>query len=266
MALPDAALALLALHPSRFVAERDALAAALAREGDAAGAAAVRKLRRPVGLAWVLNRLARERPREVEALIAAGVRLRAGQRRAVAGSGAEEMRAASAELQEKARELRAAIPALTSGAPRRLSQGELGRAELLLRVAASAPDGAGAELRRGALVREPAAGAAGLGGLAVLSGGTPTPAGGGPPSGRGAARREESATSRRDAAARERAVAVRQARELAAARRELARAEARAARAARAAASAEARARALRQRAETASADAAARRSALREP
>ncbi|HET9597895.1 MAG TPA: hypothetical protein VFP65_20075, partial [Anaeromyxobacteraceae bacterium] len=59
--IPEAAAALLAVPPARFTAERDALARRLASDGDPAAAAAVRKLRRPVGLAWLLNRVARER-------------------------------------------------------------------------------------------------------------------------------------------------------------------------------------------------------------
>lgn len=62
MAVPAAAEALYALPPSRFVAERNALAKALAAKGDPA-AAAVRKLARPTGLAWAMNRLARDRSR-----------------------------------------------------------------------------------------------------------------------------------------------------------------------------------------------------------
>jgi hypothetical protein len=51
---------LAAVPPARFVAERERLAAALARAGDRPGAGAVRKLRKPTRSVWVLNQLARD--------------------------------------------------------------------------------------------------------------------------------------------------------------------------------------------------------------
>jgi hypothetical protein len=243
--LPDSARDLLALPPSRFVAERNALAKALGARGDAA-AATVRALRRPVGLAWVMNRLARDRPDDVAALLAAGDRLRRGQRRALAGEGADELRAGEAELRRHARALRdAAAPLLGAKGGAGLS-----RLELLLRIAASAP-AAREALRAGILEREPEAEPIDLSGLAIVEGG----AGGrrAPPS-KGAAGAEGMEKARERAAARAHDAALR------AARAELARADAAARRAEGDAGRAEAAAR----RAEEAARRAAERAETLR--
>jgi hypothetical protein len=169
--LPDAGLALLALPPDRFTAERDALAARLASAGDAAEAAEVRRLRRPVGLAWLLNRVARARPREVTALFEAGDRLRAGQRQAMAGGGARALREAEEALRSAARALRTEARALAEEVGRAPDPSALARLELLLRLVASAPGEARDALRRGVLEREPDVAAGDLSGLAVVLGG-----------------------------------------------------------------------------------------------
>lgn len=77
-----------------FVRERDALAKARESMGDAAGAARVRALRKPVVSAWALNRLAREEPDAVNDLAALGDRLRSAQRRAISGADVEPLREA----------------------------------------------------------------------------------------------------------------------------------------------------------------------------
>jgi hypothetical protein len=169
--LPDEAQALLALPPARFTAERDAVAARLAATGDPA-ASAVRKLRRPVGLAWVLNRLALELPRELEALLAAGDEVRAGTRRAVSGAGAGALRAAEQALRERARQLRMDAERILAGEGRPPQTAALSRVELLLRVAAT---GAARELlRAGGLLREPEVGGEDLSGFTVVAGGSAT--------------------------------------------------------------------------------------------
>jgi asparagine synthetase B (glutamine-hydrolysing) len=253
--LPEPARDLLALPPSRFVSERNALAKALSARGDAA-ASAVRALRRPVGLAWVMNRLARDRPEDVAALLAAGDRLRRGQRRALSGEGAEELRAGEAELRGTARALRDAAAPLLGGK----GSAGLSRLELLLRIAASTP-AAREALRAGVLEREPEAEAVDLSGLAVLEGGG---------SGGSARRAKRGARAAGQEEARERAgrrahdAALRAARATlaradAAARRaeaDAARAEAAARRAQEAASRAATRAEALRRRAEAARAEA----------
>lgn len=274
MDLPPEAAALLAVPPSRFGAERAAAARALADRGDPA-AAAVRKLRRPVGLAWVLNRLSRDHPRELRALLGAGDRLRAGQRRALSGQGAEALREAEGALRGAARALRLEADRLLAAEGRPAPAATLARIELLLRVAAT---GAAREpLAAATLAREPEVGDAGLSGLTVLAGGLPAgPPGPAPRSvarrgrdGRGAPRRGAAGDAReRERRGRdERKRAAQAAREAErrrkehdraarAAHREAARAAARAGREERAAEEAERRAREARGRAAEARAEA----------
>jgi hypothetical protein len=255
--VPRAAESLYALSPSRFTAERDALAKALAEKGER-GADAVRKLRRPVGLAWVLNRLARERPRDMEALVAAGERLRSGQRQALSGRGADAFRAAEDEVRQRARTLRTEAERILAGEGKPPSPAALARLELLLRVTASAPGPTRDALTRGVLAREPEIAPGELAGFAVLPGGRGTPTGDAATRGakdrRTAARAAPPDERRARAAEREaraEAERIRRERQRAAAR---ARREADAARAAaereeRAAAAAEERARDARRRA-----------------
>jgi hypothetical protein len=168
MDLPDAAQALLALPPARFAAERKAVAARLAAERDPA-APRVRKLRRPLGLAWVLNRLARERPREVAHLLDAGDQVRAGTRRAVSGAGAGALRAAEQSLRDRARALRLEAEGILAAEGRTPSPAAVARVELLLRVAATG--GEAEALRQGELLREPEAGGSDLSGFTIVAGG-----------------------------------------------------------------------------------------------
>jgi hypothetical protein len=250
--VPRAAEPLLALPPSRFTAERDALASALARKGDA-DAAAVRKLRRPVGLAWVLNRLARERPREVASLVAAGERLRAGQRRALSGRGADELRAAEDELRGGARALRAEAERILAAEGKPPAATALARVELLLRVAAAVPGPARDALTRGVLFREPDIVPGELGGFAVLQGGrTAADAPARPLARRRAEPRETSAAAEREARRREKRDRRERQRAAARARRAAELARAAAEREERAAAAATDRARRARERADRA--------------
>src|SRR3954452_14051622 len=103
------------LPPEDFTAERNALAAELRAEGDSAGAAAVKTLRKPTAAAWAVNQLARSEPDLVEALLGAGGELRQAQRQAASGKGAAQLRAA-AEAE------RAAVEALMGAAPAALGR------------------------------------------------------------------------------------------------------------------------------------------------
>lgn len=251
MELPTEAIALLGLPPARFSAARAEVARTLAQRGDRA-AGVVKKLRRPVGVAWVLNRLSHDHPAEVRALLAAGDRLRAGQRRAVSGAGGEALREADAAVRQRARALRLVAERLLAAEGRPASGATLARIELLLRVAASGP--AREALAAGTLEREPEVGEAGLSGLTLLAGGTaPPPAGAAPPrsgrrEGARAAATRPLAREARDAARRRRE----HARAVAAAHTAAAKASARADREERAAEQAERRAREARERAASA--------------
>jgi hypothetical protein len=187
--IPPAAAPLLALPPARFGAARDALARRLA-EGHDPAAGAVRKVRRPVGLAWVLNRLARDHPREVEALLEAGDAVRSRTRAALAGRAAPDLRAADERLHAAARTLRLAAEAVVRDEAARVAPSALARLELLLRLAASGDRALRDAFRGGLLEREPEAGDAGLAAFGAL------PAGGR----RGEASRHREAGSRPEAA------------------------------------------------------------------
>jgi hypothetical protein len=255
---------LLALPPDRFVPERNALAQRLAADGDARAAAEVRKLRRPVGLAWLLNRVAQERPREVEALLAAGDRLRTGQRQAIAGGGARALRDAERDLREAARSLRDAAAASASKVGRAPAGAALGRVELLLRFVAAAPGSVRDALRHGALEREPEIAAGDLSGLSLLPGGAPAGRAARPARAADGRERKRRARAEQEAQERARREAERRARgERATAEREArARGRARAA-AERAVARAEAEADAARRRLATTEAKVAKARAAL---
>lgn len=67
---------LYAVDPSAFVARREALVKALRAAGDAEGAAEMHALRRPSLVAWSVNQVARDRARDVDALVRAGEELR----------------------------------------------------------------------------------------------------------------------------------------------------------------------------------------------
>ncbi|HEX9049835.1 MAG TPA: hypothetical protein VF841_04815, partial [Anaeromyxobacter sp.] len=166
---PDAIARLLATPPRRFTAAR--ADAARAREHAGESADGVRKLRRPTGLAWLMNRLALDRPDDVAALLAAGDRVRAGQRRAIAGGGAETLRAAGSELRDRARALRLAGAEVLREEGLPASQAALSRLELLMRTVATAPGAPRDALRDGRLEREPELAPGDLSGFAVVAGG-----------------------------------------------------------------------------------------------
>lgn len=96
---------LYALPLERFTPERDALAKELAADGDRAGAARVKALRKPVVAAWAVNALVREDPEGVRALIELGDSLRSAHRRAVSGGDVEPFRAATEERRRLVGEL-----------------------------------------------------------------------------------------------------------------------------------------------------------------
>jgi hypothetical protein len=86
---------LFGLPPEEFVAARDELARRLKREGDAEAARRVKALRRPSLSAWAVNQLARRQRAGLGPLLAAGERLRAAHQAALAGEGADKLRAAA---------------------------------------------------------------------------------------------------------------------------------------------------------------------------
>lgn len=73
------------LPPGDFTAVRNALAKRLRAEGRKAEAALVAKLRRPPATAWALNKVAREQPGVIDAVLDAGTGLRAATDDALGG-------------------------------------------------------------------------------------------------------------------------------------------------------------------------------------
>ncbi|MFN8232480.1 MAG: hypothetical protein U0V56_03070 [Actinomycetota bacterium] len=95
MSAPDLT-ALYREPPETFIARRDAMARELKEAGDHAGAAAVRKLRRPTVAAWALNRLAADDPEGVGELLASGAALSDAQRDVIGGGSPAGLHDASA--------------------------------------------------------------------------------------------------------------------------------------------------------------------------
>jgi hypothetical protein len=140
---------LFGLPPEAFVAARDDLARRLRREGDAEAARRVKRLRRPPLSAWAVNQLARGRGRGpgLGRLLAAGGRLRAAQAAALAGEGADELRAAAkAEREAVAGLVRSAMQLLgEAGHP--ATDATRARVAATLHAASASPEAA--ELLRG---------------------------------------------------------------------------------------------------------------------
>jgi hypothetical protein len=156
--------------PETFIASRDALARELKAAGDDAGAATVKKLRRPTVAAWALNRLAAEEPEHVEELLASGRVLSEAQRSVIGGG-------SPAELHDATARRRMLVAELTKGAAAVLR--EAGRSpdahlEDLqgMLEAASVEPAAGERLRTGTIERTVRP-SSGFGpGLAVVDAGT----------------------------------------------------------------------------------------------
>jgi hypothetical protein len=151
--------------PEAFVSERDALAERLRQAHQSEAAATVAKLKKPVATAWAVNRLAREQPDALAALLTAAARLRTAQKRALGGTGgrAEVGAAQSAE--------REAVSTLVTAARTQLdppvSGTALERLGQTLRAAAADPE-LREVLEHGRLVNEVhAAGFEAVGGMEV---------------------------------------------------------------------------------------------------
>jgi hypothetical protein len=78
--------------PERFVAARNDLSARLKSAGDTQGAKEVAALRRPSVAAWAVNRIARDRPQDIEALIGLGKSLSVAQREVAKEGGVDRLR------------------------------------------------------------------------------------------------------------------------------------------------------------------------------
>jgi len=144
---------LYALPLDEFTARRNELAKRLKKEGDADAAEQVTALVKPSVPAWTINQLARRQKKEVQALLAHGTRLRKAQERALAGGGADALKAAQAEERESMRDLMQRATAILEEAGRPATRTVLERIRATL-GAAVLTDPERAALKAGRLTSE----------------------------------------------------------------------------------------------------------------
>ncbi|MDW5593094.1 hypothetical protein VSS74_02010 [Conexibacter stalactiti] len=96
--------------PDSFVAARDALAKQLRVDGDRAGAARVRALRRPTRAAWAINLAVRQHPDAAQELTDAAGCLGDAQRELLTGGDPSHLREAQARVDAACDTLTAAVP------------------------------------------------------------------------------------------------------------------------------------------------------------
>jgi hypothetical protein len=141
--LADVVSDLYALPPEDFVAARDVAAKRARAAGDRGLAAEIGKLRRPTVGAWVVNRLARQRPELVGELLELGEALRSAQR---------DLR--GDELRELSMRRRAAVAGLSREAIRLVGRANLPVAEIQATFTAALADPVVAEqVRAGRLTK-----------------------------------------------------------------------------------------------------------------
>ncbi len=136
-----------------FTKARDALARSTAKEGDKAGAAAIKALRKPSIPAWALNQVARRHPDAVGHLLEAGDRLRRAQTSALEGGDPVELREAGRAEAAQVDSLAGLARTILADAGRGVSDAQHDRVVATLRAAAVDPVG-GEQLRRGVLATE----------------------------------------------------------------------------------------------------------------
>ncbi|WP_298459241.1 hypothetical protein [uncultured Cellulomonas sp.] len=143
------ALELYRLAPGEFTAARNARAKEARAAGDRALATVVTGMRRPSVAAWAVNLLVRERPDDVEQLLATGTRLRAAQ----AAMDGAALRDLARVQHEQLAALRAEADELAAAAGQRLSEPVRQALDATLR-AAMADAGATGAVRTGLLTTE----------------------------------------------------------------------------------------------------------------
>ena len=205
---------LYAVPPHEFTRERDALAAALAKQGHPDQAREVRRLRRPSASLWAVNQLAHAEPSRLGAFLDAVAEVRRAQLRdpRAAAEAAQQQRGERDALVERAGALLAALgPRPTPATLRRIASTLLG---------AAADHARAQELRQGRLTHEldppgfeVLAGLPGAGRLRLVRGGKgePGPRTPAPMDARRARVDAEHARRRREADELERAALARQA-------------------------------------------------------
>ncbi len=128
--------------PGEFIAARNELAKQVGKRDGKAGKAEadkVRALPKPTPSAWAVNALFEHEAERMETLLAAGERARAGQKEAVAGRGAESLRASLEAARKLVEELRRRGGALLTGAGIALSKATSERLATNLQALAFSP-------------------------------------------------------------------------------------------------------------------------------
>lgn len=97
---------LFSLALSEFTAARNALAAVVKKEGDAARSKQIKAFARPTASAWAVNQLFRSHGNALNALLTVGAELRAAAAASLQGEGAAELRAAQRLQTERVAALR----------------------------------------------------------------------------------------------------------------------------------------------------------------
>jgi hypothetical protein len=125
--------------PGEFIAARNELAKQVGKSAGKAEADEVRALPKPTPSAWAVNALFEREEERMDALLAAGERARAGQKEAVAGRGAEALRASLEAARKLVEEMRRRGAALLAGAGIALSKAASERLAANLQALAFSP-------------------------------------------------------------------------------------------------------------------------------
>jgi hypothetical protein len=129
------------LQPAEFTSARNDLAQRLKRAGQAEPAARVQAIRKPTVPIWAINQLARQAPKEIEALLSAGEELRSAQETALGGGDPKGLRDATSAERNALRALTQRAQALLADAGHSPSAAVIERIASTLRSAAVDPDG-----------------------------------------------------------------------------------------------------------------------------
>lgn len=146
--LAEVADELYSLPPAEFVAARDEQARIARAAGQRDVAAAIKKLTRPTASAWLVNRLARDEPEQMNRLFEVGEAMQEAQR-TLAG---DRIRELSGERREAINDLLPAATSLALQAKQPASQAVLGEVRATLEAALADPQAREA-VRSGRLTR-----------------------------------------------------------------------------------------------------------------
>jgi len=144
---------LYALPLDQFTRARDALAKEAAAKGRAKEAQAIRKLKRPVVAAWVVNRLAQQHPERIETFLASARALEKAHRRAMSGLSAEQLKEANRAFQQALDALLKEVTASLAATGRPATGDLIRQIEETLRAAALGEEEERSTLVQGMLTR-----------------------------------------------------------------------------------------------------------------